>query len=211
MGDIKWWKIIECIHNLTDKKIWWYNIGIIYFYLISMSTKSIVVGGGCFWCTEAIFNKVPGVLQVTSGYAGGHTKNPTYREISANETGHAEVVKIDFDTDQISLTEIFTLFFKTHDPTTFHRQGADVGSQYRSIILYENEEDKETAVDVIEKISEASIYPDPFVTEVEKLDVFYEAEEYHQDFYAKNPSYGYCSVVINPKLKKLDTLLKKEK
>ncbi len=171
--------------------------------------KSIVLGGGCFWCTEAIFQKIPGVIQVTSGYSGGKTQDPTYDDICSGDTGHAEVVKIDYNPEEIGLKKLLLLFFKTHDPTTYHRQGADVGSQYRSIILYEDEEQRAITENAIEDIAQAGIYDEDIVTEVLPLDKFWEAEAYHQDFYAKNPGYGYCSVVINPKLKKLEEILGK--
>lgn len=169
--------------------------------------KSIVLGGGCFWCTEAVFQKVPGVTQVTSGYSGGKTQDPTYDDICSGNTGHAEVVKINYNPDEVTLKKLLLLFFKTHDPTTYHRQGADVGSQYRSIILYEQQDQRDVIERAIEEITEAGIYDDDIVTEVLPLEKFWEAEEYHQDFYTKNPHYGYCSVVINPKLKKLEDIL----
>lgn len=173
-----------------------------------MSTNNmdvITVGGGCFWCTEAVFQKVKGISSVISGYTGGNAPGkPTYREICSGLTGHAEVVQITFDPSMISLSDILEIFMTTHDPTTLNRQGADVGTQYRSVIYYTNERQKEIAYKVVDKM--ASFYQDPIVTEISPLGPFYEAEDYHQDYYKNNSEQGYCQVVINPKLAKLRKL-----
>ncbi|MBQ4912933.1 peptide-methionine (S)-S-oxide reductase MsrA [Maribacter sp. MMG018] len=169
------------------------------------NSTTITLGGGCFWCTEAVFQKVKGVSSVISGYTGGTAPGkPTYREICSGLTGHAEVVQITFDPDIISLNDILEIFMTTHDPTTLNRQGADVGTQYRSVIYYNNEKQRKVAKKVIDKMS--SFYTDPIVTEISPLGPFYEAEDYHQDYYKNNSEQGYCQVVINPKLAKLRKL-----
>jgi peptide-methionine (S)-S-oxide reductase len=164
-------------------------------------TNRALVGGGCFWCVEAVYQTVPGILGVTSGYAGGKTANPTYEEVSTGRTGHAEVVQIDFDPGKISYEQVIDLFWKAHDPTTLNRQGADVGTQYRSIILYENEAQKAAAEK--SKAAAQAHFKNPIVTEIVPLQAFYRAETYHQDFYDKNPNYPYSQAVIAPKLEKL--------
>ena len=166
-------------------------------------TKSeyAMLGGGCFWCIEAVYERLDGILSVTSGYAGGNKENPSYEEVCTGRTGHAEVVQIEYDPEVITYEEILDIFWKVHDPTTPNRQGADIGSQYRSIILYHNEEQKRIAEKAKEKAQ--SYFDDPVVTEIVSLSVFYRAEDYHQDYYERNPYAGYCSVVIRPKLKKL--------
>jgi peptide-methionine (S)-S-oxide reductase len=160
------------------------------------------LGGGCFWCLEAVYVRLEGVEQVVSGYAGGDVPNPSYRQVTTGATGHAEVVQLTYDPQVVSYKEILEVFFAIHDPTTLNRQGADVGTQYRSIILYHDEEQKEIAEQVIKEIEQAEIWDDPIVTQVEPLTAFYEAEEYHQDYYKKNPGQGYCQVVIAPKVAK---------
>lgn len=163
------------------------------------------VGGGCFWCTEAVFQEVKGVSLVVSGYTGGNAPGkPTYREICSGLTGHAEVVQIKFDPSIISYADILTIFMTTHDPTTVNRQGADVGTQYRSVIYFHNEEQRKTAEIVLEELGQ--YYDSPIVTELSPLGTFYEAEEDHQNYYKNNTSQGYCQVVINPKLSKLRKL-----
>ena len=161
-----------------------------------------ILGGGCFWCTEAVFEKIDGVSDVVSGYAGGKSKNPTYKEICTGKSGHAEVIKITFSPKVLSYAKILEIFGKCHDTTTLNRQGADVGTQYRSTIMYLNESQKSIAekwkLDLNEQISL------PVVTEIVKAPTFYVAEEYHQDYYARNPNQGYCNFVIRPKLKKLN-------
>ncbi|MDX1673569.1 MAG: peptide-methionine (S)-S-oxide reductase MsrA [Longimicrobiales bacterium] len=166
-------------------------------------TETATLGGGCFWCLEAVFERLQGVRSVTSGYAGGHVANPTYRQVCSKTTGHAEVVRVEYDPDTISFRDLLRVFFTTHDPTTLNRQGADVGPQYRSIILWESETQRETAEAVMAELTEEGTFGDPIVTELEPLDTFYEAEEEHQDFYRNNPDYGYCRVVIDPKVAKL--------
>lgn len=163
------------------------------------------VGGGCFWCTEAVFQEVLGVEKVVSGYSGGNVPGkPTYREVCSGLTGHAEVVQITFDADVISYEDILVIFMTTHDPTTLNRQGADRGTQYRSVIYYHDENQKEIANVVIQELGK--YYENPIVTEVSEAVTFYDAEKEHQDFYKSNPDYGYCNFVIDPKLAKLRKL-----
>lgn len=159
-----------------------------------------VFGGGCFWCTEAIYSELKGVLSVVPGYAGGSKPNPTYEEVFGGMTGHAEVIKIEFDPAVISYDDILTVFFATHDPTTLNRQGTDVGTQYRSIVLYMSEEQKQKALAFIAKLNESG---EKVVTEVKPFDKFYEAEDYHHQYYKKNSNQPYCQLVISPKLAKL--------
>jgi len=166
------------------------------------STEIATFGGGCFWCIEAVFSRIDGVKAVVSGYAGGEKPNPTYEEVCSGTTGHAEVVQIHFDPEVVSYEEILDLFWKAHDPTTLNRQGADVGSQYRSIILYNSEAQAEAAER--SKAGAAANFADPVVTQIVPLSEFYEAEKYHQDYYRNNPHAGYCTFVIKPKLQKLD-------
>ena len=161
-----------------------------------------ILGGGCFWCVEAVYETVPGILAVTSGYAGGNVPNPTYEEVCTGRTGHAEVVQIEYDPDKTSYSEIIDLFWKAHDPTTLNRQGPDSGTQYRSIILYEDERQKTIAEK--SKAAAQAHFKDPIVTEIVRLDEFYPAEKYHQDFYSNNPNYPYSRAIIRPKLEKLE-------
>ena len=160
----------------------------------------IVLGGGCFWCTEAAFKEIEGVVNVSSGYAGGHTENPTYREVCTGDTGHAEVIKVEYDEENIGFKEILDFFFQIHDPTTENREGPDVGTQYRSIILYQSEEQRETVEIFIEEKQEE--FDDEIVTEVEELKTFYRAEEKHQDYFKKNPNDAYCRIHAMPKVEK---------
>ncbi|NRR93444.1 peptide-methionine (S)-S-oxide reductase MsrA [Winogradskyella undariae] len=173
-----------------------------------MSTKNlqiVTVGGGCFWCTEAVFEEVRGVEQVLSGYSGGTVPGrPTYREICSGLTGHAEVVQITFDANVISYEDILVIFMTTHDPTTLNRQGGDRGTQYRSVIYYHDDAQQKIAEIVLKEL--AQYYQDPIVTELSAAPTFYEAEQEHQDFYKNNPEYGYCGFVIDPKLAKLRKL-----
>lgn len=173
-----------------------------------MSNKNLqvaTVGGGCFWCTEAVFQEVKGVEKVVSGYTGGNAPGkPTYREVCSGLTGHAEVIQITFDAEMISYEDILVIFMTTHDPTTLNRQGADRGTQYRSVIYYHDDAQKEVAEIVVKEV--APYYESPIVTEISPLGVFYEAEEYHQDYYRNNQEQGYCSFVITPKLAKLRKL-----
>lgn len=166
-------------------------------------SETIYLGGGCFWCLEAVFQRIIGVKSVRSGYSGGNTLNPTYEEVSSGTTNHAEVVEIIFDPNQISLEEILKIFFEIHDPTTLNRQGADVGTQYRSIILVTSPSQMMESLKMITYLNSSGKYSDPLVTEVVKFNKFYEAEDYHQNFYNNNPNYPYCRIVIDPKLKKL--------
>jgi peptide-methionine (S)-S-oxide reductase len=171
----------------------------------AQNIQTATVGGGCFWCTEAVFEEVKGVQKVISGYSGGKAPGkPTYREICSGLTGHAEVVQITYDADVITYEDILVIFMTTHDPTTLNRQGADRGTQYRSVIYYHNEKQKAIAEVVIDEL--AQHYESPIVTEVSEASIFYEAEQEHQDFYKNNPDYGYCSFVIDPKLAKLRKL-----
>ena len=162
--------------------------------------KTIVFGGGCFWCTEAIFRELRGVSSVMPGYAGGSTPNPTYDSVCTGKTGHAEVSQVDYDSSQISLEDLLTVFFATHDPTSLNRQGNDVGTEYRSVIFYTAQDQKELAQEFIAKLNEEG---PQVVTEVKPLDEFYPAEEYHRQYYEKNPENSYCQVIISPKLEKL--------
>lgn len=162
----------------------------------------ITMGGGCFWCTEAIFNEIKGVEKAESGYAGGSTVNPTYKDVCSGQTGHAEVVQITFNPDLISLTKIIQIFFATHDPTTPNRQGADTGTQYRSVIFYRNNQQKDVIDKVISDLKKLKAYKNPIVTQVVPFKSFYRAEDYHQDYFQKNPEESYCRIVINPKLEK---------
>lgn len=174
-----------------------------HIVLYMSNTESIILGGGCFWCIEEIFLELKGVDDAISGYAGGHVEDPTYEQVCGKKTGHAEVVKVIFDPDKISKREILEIFFVMHNPTTKNRQGNDVGPQYRSIVLFETEEEKELVEQIIEEFEEKEVWDDPIVTEIEELDTFYKAEEYHQRYFRKNPNQGYCNFVIKPKVSKL--------
>ena len=165
--------------------------------------ETATLGGGCFWCIEAAYQEVDGVESVQSGYAGGDVPNPTYRQVCTGDTGHAEVTQIAFNPDVISYRDLLEIFFTIHNPTTKDRQGPDVGSQYRSIILYHDEGQRETATSVIEMLESENVFDDPIVTEVEPLDMFYEAEPEHENYYRNNPEAAYCQSVISPKLSKL--------
>ncbi|MDF3820411.1 peptide-methionine (S)-S-oxide reductase MsrA [Leptospira sp. 96542] len=166
--------------------------------------ETITLGGGCFWCTEAVYLRLPGVKSVVSGYAGGSSKNPTYKEICTGTTGHAEVIRVEFDPEVIGLSKILEVFWLSHDPTTLNRQGNDIGTQYRSVVFYENETQKEIVLE--SKRQHAFLYPDPIVTEVSPIPQFYPAEDYHQNFFELNPNNPYCNYVIPSKLKKLGLL-----
>jgi methionine-S-sulfoxide reductase len=171
-------------------------------------TKELIVGGGCFWCTEAVFEQLRGVSDVESGYANGHTPDPTYRDVCSGETGYAEVVKIIYDDAIITVDTLLDVFFATHNPTTLNYQGADHGTQYRSTILYSDEETKESA-EAAKEAAQAD-WNDPIVTTIEPLKNYYKAEAYHQDYYQQNPMQGYCMAVIPPKLQKLKAKFGKE-
>ncbi|HYW35914.1 MAG TPA: peptide-methionine (S)-S-oxide reductase MsrA [Balneolaceae bacterium] len=171
-----------------------------------MSDKKLekaTFGAGCFWCVEAVFQDLKGVESVTAGYAGGHVKNPSYREVCSGTTGHAEVAQIEFDPSVISYDELLNVFWHTHNPTTRNRQGADVGTQYRSVILYHNEEQKEAAEQSKREVNQSDLWDDPIVTDIEPLENFYKAEADHQNYYNNHPNVGYCSMVIAPKIKKM--------
>lgn len=165
-------------------------------------TEVTTLGGGCFWCLEAVFVELQGVEKVESGYSGGTVPDPSYEQVCTGNTGHAEVAQITFDPDVISFREILQVFFATHDPTTLNRQGADVGTQYRSVIFYHGEDQKKIAQEMIEELNSANIWPNPIVTEVEPLENYYMAEDYHQDYYKYNSQQPYCQAVITPKLAK---------
>ena len=166
-------------------------------------TLFAVFGGGCFWCTEAVFKEIKGVISVISGYAGGRKKNPTYAEVSAGETGHVEVVKVEYDPKIITYNDLLTVFFAVHDPTTPNQQGSDIGSQYRSVIFYEDPEDQQKANEFIAQLTGSGAFGRPVVTTVEPLGNFYPAEDYHREYYKNNSDAPYCRVIIAPKLKKL--------
>ena len=165
-------------------------------------------GSGCFWCTEAIFERVKGVTSVSSGYAGGKVDNPTYEDVCSGSTGHAEVVQIKFDPTIVSYDELLEIYWKTHDPTTLNRQGADAGTQYRSVIFYHDDNQKNKAENYKSELSKAKIWKDPIVTEISPFKKFYPAEKYHQDYYEQNPNKGYCSFVITPKIEKFEKVFK---
>lgn len=172
---------------------------------MSKNLQLATFGGGCFWCTEAIFLEVKGIEKVVSGYSGGNAPGkPTYREVCSGLTGHAEVIQVTFDAEVISYEDVLIIFMTTHDPTQLNRQGADVGTQYRSVIFYHDDKQKEIAEVVVEQL--APYFDQKIVTEVSPLDIFYEAEDYHQDYYKNNTEQGYCSFVITPKLQKLRKL-----
>lgn len=174
-----------------------------------VTTKRMEVatlGGGCFWCTEAIFSQLKGVEKVESGYSGGKLENPTYEQVSTGTTGHAEAVQITFDPNVISYKEILQIFFSTHDPTTLNRQGPDVGTQYRSAIFYHNDQQKAIAQQVIKEITQEKLFDSPIVTQLEPFKAFYEAEDYHKDYFKRHSEQPYCSLIIAPKLAKLREL-----
>ena len=164
--------------------------------------ETATLGGGCFWCVEAVFVELRGVVRVVSGYAGGHVRNPTYGQICTGTTGHAEVIQVTFDPAQLSYADILRLFFAAHDPTTLNRQGNDNGPQYRSIVLTHSDAQRDTAMQVRAEIAAAGLWDDPIVTEIATLEQFYQAEAEHQDYFARNPWSGYCQMVIAPKVRK---------
>lgn len=169
---------------------------------MTSKNDTIVLGGGCFWCTEAVISMLKGVIKTTPGYAGGTSNNPTYQQVCGGNTGHAEVLEVEYDPKIITLEKLLDVFFSSHDPTTHNRQGADVGSQYRSIILYNSTEQKAIIEKFIKEIQQN--FSKPIVTEVKKLDKFYAAENYHKDYYSKNPIQPYCMFVIRPKISKIE-------
>jgi peptide-methionine (S)-S-oxide reductase len=167
-----------------------------------MNTEIATLAGGCFWCLEAVYLELNGVQRVVSGYAGGHTTNPSYQAVCTGRTGHAEVVQITYDADVVRYADLLDVFFTIHDPTTLNRQGADVGTQYRSAIFTHSPEQEAEARAAIERLKAAALWPNPIVTEIVPLDVFYPAEEYHQNYFARNPHQGYCQAVVAPKVAK---------
>lgn len=175
--------------------------------------QTAIFGGGCFWCTEAIFEELEGVKSATSGYAGGDKKKPVYEEVSSGKTGHAEVIQIEYDPKKISYKDLLTVFFFSHDPTTLNRQGADIGTQYRSTIFYADERQKQEAEEFIKYLNDQKAYSNPVITEVKPLENFFEAETYHQNYYKSNSDLPYCQLIIAPKIEKLrkkfENLLKK--
>lgn len=170
---------------------------------MNSNLKRATFGAGCFWCSEAVFQRLKGVKSTEPGFAGGHVENPTYRQVCSGGTGHIEVSRLTFDPNVISFDQLLTVFWHTHNPTTKDRQGADVGKQYRSVIFYHNEDQKETAEASKQKTDDIDLWDDPIVTEIEPLHNFYEADNYHQNYFNENPNAGYCSAVIAPKVKKL--------
>jgi peptide-methionine (S)-S-oxide reductase len=170
--------------------------------------KKATFGSGCFWCTEAVFERLNGVYVVVSGYAGGTVENPTYEEVCTGTTGHAEVTQITYDPDVITFDELLEVFWKTHDPTTLNRQGNDVGPQYRSVIFYHDDEQKQLAEKYKGELDKSGAWDKPIVTEISPLTNYFEAEDYHQDYYENNPSQGYCAFVIAPKLEKFEKVFK---
>jgi peptide-methionine (S)-S-oxide reductase len=167
-----------------------------------MNIQKITFANGCFWCTEAIFQSLKGVLSVTSGYMGGHVDNPTYKDVCTGTTGHAEVIALEYDADVLSLDELLLVFFKTHNPTTLNRQGNDVGTQYRSAIFYTTDEQKAAAEAMIKTLTNEKVFDSPIVTEITLASDFYKAEAYHQNYFNDNPGQSYCAFVIQPKLNK---------
>jgi len=191
-------------------------LGIIFFLFINQGIYSqnknkmeiATFGSGCFWCTEAIFQQLKGVESAVSGYSGGEVENPTYEQVCTGTTGHAEVIQVSFNPEIISYTELLEVYWKTHDPTTLNRQGADVGTQYRSVIFYHNDNQKDLAQLYKQKLDKEKIYDNPIVTEVTKFDTFYKAENYHQEYYDNNKAQPYCSFVITPKMDKFKEVFK---
>jgi peptide-methionine (S)-S-oxide reductase len=190
---------------------------LIFLFILNFNTASmsqneqfetITLGAGCFWCTEAVFQRVKGVTNVESGYSGGGIANPTYREVTSGLTGHAEVVQVVFDPETVSLVNILEIFWRTHDPTTLNRQGADVGTQYRSAIFYHSDKQLDIALKLKQELEGQAIWNKPVVTEITAFKAFYKAEDYHQDYYNQNPDQPYCQYVIVPKLEKFEKLFK---
>lgn len=170
--------------------------------------ETITLGGGCYWCVEAVYENLNGVKSVVSGFSGGKIANPTYEEVCTGTTGHAEVVQITYDKNVTDINEIFKVFFTVHDPTTLNRQGADVGTQYRSVIFYKNAEQKKAAENIITELNNAKVYDSPIVTKVEPFTKFYKAEDYHQNYYSNNKNQPYCKMVIQPKIEKFEKVFK---
>ena len=173
-----------------------------------MNTEKITFGNGCFWCTEAIFQQVKGVVKSTSGYSGGHVENPTYEQVCEKNTGHAEVIQIEYNPAEVTADELLEVFWQTHDPTTLNQQGNDVGPQYRSVVFYHNEKQKERAEFFKKKLDESGAFSGPIVTTIEPFTNFYVAENYHQDYYKRNGNQPYCYFVIRPKMEKFEKAFK---
>ncbi|MFC1802763.1 peptide-methionine (S)-S-oxide reductase MsrA [Thermoproteota archaeon] len=171
---------------------------------MSYNVETATLGGGCFWCTEAVFLEIEGVEKVVPGYSGGHVKNPSYQQVLTGTTGHAEVIQVTFDPEIIPFREILEIFFTMHDPTNLNRQGADVGTQYRSVIFYHSEEKKKVAEDFIAEMNKTNVFNLPIVTQLKPFTEFYEAEDYHINYYNRNKNQGYSRLVIEPKLKKIE-------
>lgn len=189
------------------------NFIILVLLIFSIGTmgkelEKATLGGGCFWCTEAVYLELKGVTDVKPGYSGGHVKNPSYKEVCAETTGHAEVVQITFDPEVVSFTEILEVFFVTHDPTSLNRQGNDVGTQYRSAIFYHSEKQKEIATQIIQQLEKEKAYKKPIVTEITAFDAFYVAEDYHLNYFARNKNQPYCQFVVAPKVEKFRKVFK---
>jgi peptide-methionine (S)-S-oxide reductase len=182
------------------------NVG----FTMNEGLEKATLGGGCFWCTEAVYQQLKGVVSVSPGYSGGHVKNPTYEEVCQGTTGHAEVVQIIFNPSEVSFDEILEVFFEVHDPTTLNRQGADVGTQYRSVIFYHSEEQKQAAIKAIENLNISKLLPKPVVTEVTPFTQFYEAEGYHKNYFNRNQNQPYCRMVVSPKVQKFQKLFKEQ-
>ncbi|MBK9096658.1 MAG: peptide-methionine (S)-S-oxide reductase MsrA [bacterium] len=198
--------IFGCQHKFEDVKA--NKIKVKGELMDSTKFQKATFGSGCFWCTEALFENLNGVQSVVSGYAGGHVLNPTYEEVCTGTTGHAEVTQITYDPSLISYDELLEVFWKTHDPTTLNRQGNDVGPQYRSVIFYHNEEQKQLAEKYKEELDKSGAWDKPLVTEIAPLSNYFPAENYHQDYYNNNPNQGYCAFVIAPKLEKFRKVFK---
>ena len=164
--------------------------------------EMVTLGGGCFWCLEAVYLEVQGVIEIVSGYTGGTTPDPSYEDICTGSTGHVEVVQVKYDTNELVFQDILNIFFSIHDPTTLNRQGNDIGTQYSSVIFYHNDNQKEVSLSTIERLTKEELWPNPVVTEIKQLGIFYRAEDYHQNYYEMNPNNPYCQFVISPKLAK---------
>jgi len=196
---------VSCAQNKTEKEIKKMETKV-----ESGSKELATFGAGCFWCVEAVFQRLDGVISIESGYSGGKIKNPSYREVCEGTTGHAEVCRIQYDPKKISFTELLEVFWKTHDPTTLNRQGNDHGTQYRSVIFYHSEEQKELAQKYKDEINKSGAYPNPVITEISPLINYYPAEDYHQNYYNQNGSEGYCRYVIQPKVEKFEKIFGKK-
>ncbi len=195
---------------MVKKNVFVLILLVISIEMMGKELEKATIGGGCFWCTEAVYLELKGVVDVKPGYSGGHVKNPSYKEVCNETTGHAEVVQITFDPEVVSYSEILEVFFVTHDPTTLNRQGNDVGTQYRSAIFYHSEQQKQTAQKAIELLTKDKAYNKPIVTEVTKFSVFYVAEDYHFNYFARNKNQPYCQYVVAPKVDKFRKVFKEK-